>query len=313
MKILGISFGTTNGSNDAMVKEALMGAKEAGAEVQFVHILDWDIKNCSGCCACSKGLVMGAGNICSIKDELDDLLDLILDADGIFVSTPIFEKGATGFFHNLNDRLGPRADKGMNYMAMQMAKDGKGKPVDPRWVKDKVISFIGVGGSDWTTRVATDCGMLALSWGWKIVDIKTYSWSKSIIMEDDKVAEIHQMGMELAEAAKDMEHAGYKGDEGVCPHCHCRNFHIIPGTAKAICCLCGIEGELVNKDGKLVFEFPEEQYAHAHDTLSGKEIHGRDIFQNESQLMADKKSDKFKEAAARYKAFLEPVQPPHKR
>ena len=30
MKILGISGGTKNGNNDAMCKEALMGAKEAG-------------------------------------------------------------------------------------------------------------------------------------------------------------------------------------------------------------------------------------------------------------------------------------------
>ena len=36
MKILGISGGMRNGSNDGMCIEALMGAKEMGAEVEFI-------------------------------------------------------------------------------------------------------------------------------------------------------------------------------------------------------------------------------------------------------------------------------------
>ena len=44
MKILGISAGTRNGNNDSMCKEALMGAKEMGAEIEFIRLLDLDIK-----------------------------------------------------------------------------------------------------------------------------------------------------------------------------------------------------------------------------------------------------------------------------
>ena len=35
MKILGVSYGTPNGGNDTMVKEALMGAQETGAEIEM--------------------------------------------------------------------------------------------------------------------------------------------------------------------------------------------------------------------------------------------------------------------------------------
>ena len=35
MKIIAISGGTKDGSNDAMAREALMGAKEAGAEIEL--------------------------------------------------------------------------------------------------------------------------------------------------------------------------------------------------------------------------------------------------------------------------------------
>ena len=45
MKILGISAGTKNGNNDAMCKEALMGAKEMGAEVEFIRLHDLDLKH----------------------------------------------------------------------------------------------------------------------------------------------------------------------------------------------------------------------------------------------------------------------------
>lgn len=44
MKILGISGGNKNGANDCMCKEALLTAKEQGAEIEFVRLMDLDIK-----------------------------------------------------------------------------------------------------------------------------------------------------------------------------------------------------------------------------------------------------------------------------
>jgi multimeric flavodoxin WrbA len=48
-KILAISGGTKNGSNDAMTREALMGAKEQGAEIEFIRLHDLELKPCTGC------------------------------------------------------------------------------------------------------------------------------------------------------------------------------------------------------------------------------------------------------------------------
>ena len=59
MKILGISGGTKNGNNDAMCKEALMGAKEAGAEVEFINLNELHIEHCTGCTACVMSLKSG--------------------------------------------------------------------------------------------------------------------------------------------------------------------------------------------------------------------------------------------------------------
>ena len=112
MKILGISAGRKNGNNDSMCKEALIEAKKLGAEVEFVRLMDLDIKHCTGCTACVKSLMSGRGNMCVLKDDFDWLLDKMLDADGILFSIPIFEKGAPGIFHTIVDRFGPRMYRG---------------------------------------------------------------------------------------------------------------------------------------------------------------------------------------------------------
>ena len=49
MKILGVSLGTKNGNNDTMCRVALEAAKEMGAEIEFIHLMDWNIDYCSGC------------------------------------------------------------------------------------------------------------------------------------------------------------------------------------------------------------------------------------------------------------------------
>ncbi len=305
MKILGISAGTKNGSNDAMCKQALMGAKEAGAEIEFVRVLDLDIKHCTGCIACVMSLMGGKGNRCSIKDDFDWLLDKMLDADGIVISAPIFEKGTAGIIRTLTDRFGPRLDRGNNIISTKIAEATGGTAPDPRILKDKVISFMGVGGSDWDTRVQCDHGMLALTPMWQVIDNEKFSWSKKIIMEDEKLDKATMIGKNIVEAANDMANASYKGEKGICPHCHSNNFYLAPGSTDAVCCLCGIKGEVVIEDGKTIFNFPEEQLEHAHDTLSGKFIHGEDIKRNEGELMAIKKTDEYKSRVNKYKEFIE--------
>lgn len=309
MKILGLSAGTKNGSNDAMCKEALMGAQEMGAEIEFIRLLDLDIKHCTGCIACVKALMSGRGNLCALKDDFNWLLDKMLDADGIVVADPIFEKGAAGIFRTITDRFGPRMDRGNNIIAGKIAEATGGKAPDPRILKDKVISYMAIGGSDWGTRVQCDHAMQALTPMWKVIDNECFQWSKSIIMEDEKLARAREIGRNIAEAAKDIENAQYKGEEGVCPHCHSRNFFLSNDSTHAICCLCGIEGDIVIEEGKTKFVFPEEQLGHAHDTLPGKFIHGDDIKRNEGKLAELQKTQEYKDRVQKYKEFIQPLMP----
>ncbi len=151
-------------------------------------------------------------------------------------------------------------------------------------------------------------GLLAMSPMWKIIDNDKFQWSKTILMDDEALARAHQTGVNLAKAAEDIEHAAWQGPEGVCPHCHTNNFYIEPGTTHAICGLCGMEGELEVADGKI--NCPEEQYALAHGSMSGKLKHGQDIQYNEGRLAdLQKNSEKFKARKKKYMDFIQSIYP----
>ena len=303
MKILGISAGTKNGSNDCMCKEALMGAKEAGAEVEFINLFDLKINHCTGCVACVNAVFAQGRKVCSIKDDFAWLLEKMLDADGIIFAVPIFEKGAPGIFHTIMDRFGPSTDRGILTAATEIAKQKGTTPPDQRWLKDKVVSYMGIGGSDWMTRVQCDCAMQAMSPKWIVIDNEVFMWSLGILEDDEKVARAHQLGINIANAAKDIEYAEYQGEPGLCPHCHSREFYFHPSNVVE-CCLCGIRGKMVPDGEGYRFEFPEEELEHAHDTMSGKFIHSDDIQRNNGHANEYRRTDDYKNKAQKYKDFI---------
>ena len=320
MKVLGLSAGTLNGANDSLCKEALMAAKDAGAEIEFINITKLNLLHCTGCKACVMGLFGGKGNACVLKDDMQWLIDKMLDADGILYAAPIFEKCGPGIHHTLMDRFGPRMDRGNLMIAQKIAEEHGGKPVDPRYLKEKVISFMGIGGSDWATRIQCDFATLALTPKWTIIDNQLFSWSLSILMNDAAIAKAHQMGADLAAAARKIADGSfvpgngiinedYKGPAGVCPYCHSQNFYL-EEDGTAVCCLCGTEGVMKNVDGKYVFEFDAEKWIpHAHDSISGKFIHGDDIMRNEGEARALMATDEARARKQKYREFIQPSTP----
>jgi len=131
VKILAISGGSKNGTNDQMAKEALMGAQEMGAEIEFIHMLDLNLVPCNGCISCvtgKDGVFAGGSARCVRKDDLLWLEDKIYDSDGVVFVMPIFEKGVPGFFRAFQDRFaGPSHDIGMLTIAKSIWEQ-KGSP-----------------------------------------------------------------------------------------------------------------------------------------------------------------------------------------
>jgi len=234
------------------------------------------------------------------------------EADGVLVVDPIYESGGSGLFHVLCDRMGPGHDIGMMYMLDGKLKEQGKEGLDPKYLKKKAISFVGIGGSDWACRVETDHAMLAMSPAWTVVNNEFFSWSKDVIMQDEKVERMRQIGRNLVEAAKDVDNAKWMGEPGACPHCNGNNFYIFPGTTHCVCELCGLEGTLEVVDGAFKFKFAPEDEHKAHDTISGKKLHGDDIFQNEGRLMNLFKDPEFKARKEHYTNVVAPTPSPSK-
>ncbi len=85
MKVLGIVCSPRKGGNsEILVKEALAGAKDSGADAELLMIRDKDIKPCDGCGSCDK-----TGE-CHIKDDMQEAYQKLLEADGIIWGTPVY-------------------------------------------------------------------------------------------------------------------------------------------------------------------------------------------------------------------------------
>ena len=112
--------------------------------------------------------------------------------------------------------------------------------------------------------------------------------------------------------SKDPRKLLWKGKEGACPHCQGNNFYIYPGTTHCVCELCGLEGTLEIVDGAFKFKYDPATEHHAHDILSGKFLHGQDIFENEGRLMNLYKDPEFKRRKEHYTAVCEPTPAPSK-
>ena len=77
-----------NGNTAQLLKRAMDGAREAGAEVELVNLYDRSLnyKGCMSCFACKiKG---GKKGICSFKDELLPILQKAVEADVLVCGSP---------------------------------------------------------------------------------------------------------------------------------------------------------------------------------------------------------------------------------
>lgn len=299
MKVLGISGGTRNGSNDSICKEALLAAQTCGAETAFIRLLDLNLKYCTGCGACMKSLNMGQGGGCVQKDDFQWLRDQILDADSVIFSMPVFEKGLPGVFHTVLDRFGPGNDWGTNKLGAETAKEVGGKLPDERLFRQKTVAFLGTGGTDYTTMFQCTCSMLAMLMRWDILECDVFQWTTCFQVEDERIERVRRLGEMLASPGAHTE----RRNNGVCPHCGCSNFYLY-SDGRGECCLCGIKGRLMSNGRELHFVFPQEQLQYAADTEAGKLRHAMDIKENQQRRAEIRQSQKFRERQQRYQEML---------
>ncbi|MBQ2644587.1 flavodoxin family protein [bacterium] len=93
-----------NWNTAKMLKEAQKGAEQAGAEVEYIDLVNLNYKGCMSCFACKrKGAI--TNGLCAYKDELRPILEKILNANAIIIGSPIYYSFPTGMFRNLLERM----------------------------------------------------------------------------------------------------------------------------------------------------------------------------------------------------------------
>jgi len=105
MKILALNGtyrkkGTTTGLTEA----ALGGAASVGAETEMVLLQDHDVRHCTNCLMCYKDLDSEIAP-CSVDDSVGEILQKIVDADGIILSSPVHNGFITGLMTVFFERI----------------------------------------------------------------------------------------------------------------------------------------------------------------------------------------------------------------
>ncbi len=85
LTVLGIGASPRlNGNSDVLLQEALRGCEQAGAQVESLRLVDYNIQGCTECNTCQRT------GVCVLRDDYETLLKKLLDADRLVFATPVF-------------------------------------------------------------------------------------------------------------------------------------------------------------------------------------------------------------------------------
>ena len=231
MKLLGLTCGTEMGNTEVLVREALLAAEEAGAEVALIRLLDLDLRPCTGCKSCVESLMKGGAGNCIIKDDFPFLDDQIMESDGVILGSPVFVLGAHGIVKLLADRMGPGHDLAWRIGARKIREESdrtEGKGPDERSFKRRVGGHISVGGAltkNWLSLGLPSMHLFAFPSHITVVDQMQVSGTTAfgnVVLTPDALERARALGRNVAGTMlKPEEGQGWGGDEGMCPVCHC--------------------------------------------------------------------------------------------
>lgn len=240
MKVLGIVTSHRRiGNTEILVKEALIGAEEQGAEVEIMRWTDYEILPCQGMATCLFGK-----KECILKDKDDHnyLLEKIYQCDGLIFGSPCYNKEATPIVKQFIDRL---------MVLTTQPSRVRGKPA---------VIIMPYAGRGRTQYAFLQPNILFHRLGMEVIDralIHSQGLSEAIA-QPEVLERVRGMGKAVAIAIRTGD-TTYRGEAGVCPVCHDRVIRIHKDNEIVECGNCSMTGKLSIEDGKIKVHFPEEQ------------------------------------------------------
>lgn len=245
-----------------------------------------------------------------IPDDRLAVLDAILDADALILSTPVYSHAPAGMLKALIDRImGPYTDAAFAKRAVDEGPTGQG--FSERVLKPRVVGFIAVAGSttpDQVTMALPTLHLLVYSMHAKVVDqeiVLGYGAPGSVVFkgEGEAMDRAQKLGRNVAsQLGKPFDHAQYLGPEppGACPYCRLSKVDLFCAKGNKIGCItCGAEGHLsVGTDG-IIRPSWEKDSGISSITMAGKQKHIDDLIrmgvQEEQQIGSVDNERKMKE------------------
>jgi multimeric flavodoxin WrbA len=86
------------------LQHALDGAASRGANVEMIHLYDYNYKGCISCFSCKLKGGKSYGR-CAVKDDLEPILNKVHDVDAIILGSPIYFGMPTGVIRSCMERL----------------------------------------------------------------------------------------------------------------------------------------------------------------------------------------------------------------
>jgi len=251
MKILGVNGSDRRlGNTDILVKEALMGAEEEGAQVEILKLTDYTILACDGLAPC----VFGSKR-CTLKDDLNFILDKIFESDGIILGTPCYILESTANIKQIIDRV----------FSINFRSPVAGRPA---------AIIVPYGTRGWTPYAFLQTNILTQFLGLNVIDralIHTQVINEAVL-HDKAMARARAMGKAVAKAVKTGD-TSYLGEPGICPVCHDRVINIYRDNETVECGVCGIRGKLTVEGGKIRVKFEEDTLKNSRFTEENKYRH----------------------------------------
>ncbi|MGZ3570129.1 MAG: flavodoxin family protein [Thermodesulfobacteriota bacterium] len=236
MKILGLNGSERKlGNTEILVKEALMGAEEEGAQVEILRLTDYKVFPCDGLAPCVFG-----NTRCNLKDDFNFIVDKIVESDGVVLGTPCYILESTAIIKQLIDRV----------FSVNYRSEARGKPATV------IVPYATRG---WTPYAFLQPNILFLMLGMEVIDralVHTQAMNE-VVLYDKALARARQMGKEVAKAVKTGD-TSYRGDPGICPICQDRVLRILRDDETVECGVCGIRGRIAVEKGKIKVHFDKD-------------------------------------------------------
>jgi len=182
MKVLGISISPRcNGNSDLLLQRALCGAESADAEIEYIRLSAFKVGPCIECNSCFET------GVCVIKDDYQQLLQKMLDADRLILATPVF-------FMSVCAQAKMLIDRGQCLWAAKYIL--KKSPVGER--EDRRAMVIAVGGSK--SKKQFDCIRLMMKVYFDSLGVRYES--NLFVNEVDEAGDIEKNAAAMEQAFK---------------------------------------------------------------------------------------------------------------